>query len=139
MSMIKKSITVTDQQDAFIQAQIASGHYASDSEVIREALREKELRMAEIDSLRAKLIASEASGLSDRTPTDIRTAAAGAVAARHLAPETVTTAGVIGAGVQARLQIQAAHLVRPFARVLVHSRDPDNAARCAAELGATLE
>lgn len=75
MSMVKKSITVTDQQDEFIQAQIASGHYASDSEVIREALREKELRMAEIDALRAKLIASEASGLSDRTPTEIRIAA----------------------------------------------------------------
>ena len=52
--------------------------------------------------------------------TDIRTAAAGAVAARHLAPAEVTTAGVIGTGVQARLQIEAAHLVRPFQRVLVH-------------------
>jgi ornithine cyclodeaminase/alanine dehydrogenase-like protein (mu-crystallin family) len=37
--------------------------------------------------------------------TDLRTAAAGAVAARHLAPTNVETAGVIGAGVQARLQI----------------------------------
>ena len=45
--------------------------------------------------------------------TDIRTAAAGAVAARHLAPEKVETAGVIGTGVQARLQMKAAHLVRP--------------------------
>ena len=33
--------------------------------------------------------------------TDIRTAAAGAVAARHLAPQNVDTAGVIGTGVQA--------------------------------------
>ena len=72
MGMIKKSITVTDSQEAFIQAQLATGRYASDSEVIREALREKELRMAEIDALRAKLIASEASGLSDRTPEQIR-------------------------------------------------------------------
>lgn len=75
MSMIKKSITVTDSQEEFIQAQIASGHYASDSEVIREALREKELRIAEIDALRAKLIASEESGLSDFTPQDVRAAA----------------------------------------------------------------
>lgn len=75
MSMIKKSITVTDGQEAFIQAQIASGHYASDSEVIREALREKELRTAEIDVLRAKLVASELSGISNRTAEDIRTAA----------------------------------------------------------------
>ena len=70
--------------------------------------------------------------------TDIRTAAAGAVAARHLAPEEVTTAGVIGTGVQARLQMQAAHLVRPFQRVLVHGRDPAKAAACAADLAASL-
>lgn len=70
--------------------------------------------------------------------TDIRTAAAGAVAARHLAPERVTTAGVIGTGVQARLQIRAAHLVRPFSRVLVHGRDPDKAATCAADLARDL-
>jgi len=70
--------------------------------------------------------------------TDIRTAAAGAVAARHLAPAEVTTAGVIGTGVQARLQMQAAHLVRPFKKVLVHGRDPAKAAACAADLARTL-
>ena len=70
--------------------------------------------------------------------TDIRTAAAGAVAARHLAPETVTTAGVIGTGVQARLQIEAARLVRPFSRVLVHGRDMEKAAVCAGDLSRRL-
>ena len=44
MSMIKKNITVTAQQEEWIQAQLASGHYASDSEVVREAIREKQLR-----------------------------------------------------------------------------------------------
>lgn len=70
--------------------------------------------------------------------TDIRTAAAGAVAARHLAPDRVETAGVIGTGVQARLQMQAAHLVRPFARVLVHGRDTKKAHACADDLGKSL-
>ncbi|MDF0603071.1 ornithine cyclodeaminase family protein [Psychromarinibacter sp. C21-152] len=70
--------------------------------------------------------------------TELRTAAAGAVAARHLAPRTVETAGVLGTGVQARLQMRAAHLVRPFKRLLVWGRDPGKAAACAAELGATL-
>jgi ectoine utilization protein EutC len=69
--------------------------------------------------------------------TDVRTAAAGAVAARHLAPE-VETAGVIGTGVQARLQMHAAHLVRPFSRVLVWGRDAGKAAACAADIGAAL-
>lgn len=70
--------------------------------------------------------------------TDIRTAAAGAVAARHLAPERVETAGVIGTGVQARLQMRAAHLVRPFSRLLVWGRDADKAAACADDLARTL-
>ena len=71
--------------------------------------------------------------------TDIRTAAAGAVAARHLAPETVETAGVIGTGVQARLQIEAAHMVRPFSRVLVWGRDTAKAEACAADIAANLD
>jgi ornithine cyclodeaminase len=66
--------------------------------------------------------------------TDVRTAAAGAVAARYLAPSVVETAGVLGAGVQARLQIEAAYLVRPFRRVLVWSRDSGKAEACAADI-----
>lgn len=66
--------------------------------------------------------------------TDLRTAAAGAVAARHLAPARVATAGVLGTGVQARLQMRAAHLVRPFRRVLVWGRDAAKARACAADL-----
>ena len=70
--------------------------------------------------------------------TDIRTAAAGAVAARHLAPENVETAGVIGTGVQARLQIQAARLVRPFSKVLVWGRDMDKAAQCGNDIATAI-
>ncbi|MEO9902066.1 cyclodeaminase [Nisaea sp.] len=69
--------------------------------------------------------------------TDVRTAAAGAVAARHLAPN-VHTAGVIGTGVQARLQIEAAYLVRPFKRVLVWGRDKESAKKCADDLSDKL-
>src|SRR6056297_1816807 len=69
--------------------------------------------------------------------TDVRTAAAGAVAARHLTPE-VATAGVIGTGVQARLQIAAAHLVRPFDEVRVWGRDPARAAACAEDIARML-
>ena len=67
--------------------------------------------------------------------TEVRTAAAGAVAARILAPQQVDTAGVIGCGAQARLQIEAARLVRPFNKVLVWGRDQNKAARCAEDLG----
>ena len=70
--MIKKSITVTDQQENWIQNQVASGLYGNDSEVIREALREKQMRMAEIDLIRARLEAAEKTEFSDSTPEDIR-------------------------------------------------------------------
>lgn len=70
--------------------------------------------------------------------TDLRTAAAGAVAARHLAPQSVQTAGVIGAGVQAQLQMQAAFLVRPFEKGFVWGRDAPKARACAEDMTKTL-
>ncbi len=53
--------------------------------------------------------------------TDIRTGAAGAVAAKYLANENVTTVGVIGAGKQARYQMIGLKNVRDFKRVLIYS------------------
>lgn len=38
--------------------------------------------------------------------TDMRTAAAGAVAAKHLAPDNVRHIGIVGTGVQARMQLE---------------------------------
>lgn len=71
MPMIKKSITVTDQQDKWLQSQMATGNYGTDSEIIREALREKQMRMAEVEALRAKLIAAEQSGFSEKTAQEM--------------------------------------------------------------------
>jgi ornithine cyclodeaminase len=55
--------------------------------------------------------------------TDIRTGAAGAVAADCLARREVETIGVIGSGVQARHQIACLLEVRRFARVVAWSID----------------
>jgi antitoxin ParD1/3/4 len=71
MAMVKKSITVTGEQEKWIQAQMAAGHYGTDSELIREALREKQQHTAEIEAIRAALIEGENSGISDRTPNQI--------------------------------------------------------------------
>jgi ornithine cyclodeaminase len=70
--------------------------------------------------------------------TDLRTAAAGAVAARHLAPEVVQTVGVIGAGAQAELQVKALRLVREFSEMLVWARDPAKAEAYAGKMRAGL-
>ena len=64
--------------------------------------------------------------------TDIRTAAAGAVAARHLARADAATAAIIGAGAQARLQLAALCLVRPIRRAVLWSRDRAKAETLAA-------
>ena len=47
MPMVKKSISVTDRQDAWIKAQIASGHFGNESEVVRELIRERQMREQE--------------------------------------------------------------------------------------------
>ena len=70
--------------------------------------------------------------------TDIRTAAAGAVAAKWLAREDARQAGILGAGVQARLQLKALTLVRPIESAGLWARDPAKAAACATELSDEL-
>lgn len=67
--------------------------------------------------------------------TDLRTGAAGGVAARHLAPEHVWTVAVIGTGAQARYQLDALALERPgFTTVRVWGRSAEHAAACVADL-----
>jgi ornithine cyclodeaminase len=59
--------------------------------------------------------------------SDTRTAAAGALAARTLAPESVQTAAVLGAGVQAYWQTLALHRERPFNTLLIWARNGEKA------------
>lgn len=70
--------------------------------------------------------------------TDIRTAAAGAVAADALARLDADCAAILGAGMQARLQLQALALVRPLSRATVWARDPAKAQVFAAEMTQAL-
>ncbi|ALG90414.1 MULTISPECIES: ectoine utilization protein EutC [Actibacterium] len=70
--------------------------------------------------------------------TDIRTAAAGAVAARHLARADASHACILGAGMQARMQLRALSLVRPIRRATFWARDPARADAAAREMGAEL-
>ena len=73
--MVKKSISVTDHQDRWIKAQIQSGHFGNESEVVRELIRERQIReqetQADIEAIRSALIEGEQSGFSNRTPDDI--------------------------------------------------------------------
>lgn len=66
--------------------------------------------------------------------TAIRTAAAGAVAARWLSRENSRSVALIGAGEQAALQLQALRLVRRIEQVRVWARDEAKARAFAAQL-----
>lgn len=70
--------------------------------------------------------------------SDIRTAAAGALAARALAPAEVTTVTVVGAGAQAYWQVRALHRERPFAILQIVARDHSRAQRLGARLTEAL-
>jgi ornithine cyclodeaminase len=67
--------------------------------------------------------------------TDVRTAAAGAVAANHLAQKDASIVTVFGAGVQARLQLEALMLVRPVREIRVWARDHRKAQALVDQLG----
>lgn len=60
---MKRSISLPPEQDAFIQQQVASGRYASASEVVREALRALEARADNGPSDRARLQSDIQEGL----------------------------------------------------------------------------
>ena len=68
--------------------------------------------------------------------TDLRTAAAGAVAARALAPQAVSRIGILGSGVQARLQPLMLKHVTGCREIALHGRSAERVAMCAADLGA---
>ncbi|SDD33443.1 ornithine cyclodeaminase [Bradyrhizobium brasilense] len=71
--------------------------------------------------------------------TDVRTAAAGAVAAKYLARKDASVAAVLGAGNQAKLQLQALALVRPICEARIWARDAYKAKTVAQELSTVLK
>ena len=57
--------------------------------------------------------------------TDVRTAVAGAIAAKYLAPSEVAGIGILGTGIQARLQLQYLAPVTSCRKAIVCGRDQD--------------
>ncbi|MXZ79872.1 MAG: type II toxin-antitoxin system ParD family antitoxin [Gammaproteobacteria bacterium] len=79
MPMVKKSISVTGQQDIWIKAQVDTGRYGNESEVVRELIRERQIREQEtpeaILTVRTALVEAEESvkrkGYSKRSVDEI--------------------------------------------------------------------
>ncbi len=62
MATVRKTITLTGQQDDWIKAQVDAGDYTNDSEYTRDLIRREQERGAEIDPVRVALIEDEKSG-----------------------------------------------------------------------------
>ena len=68
MATIRKTITLTAQQDAWVKAQIANGDYTNDSEYFRDLVRHEQEKYR---LLRAAIGEGLASGPSDKTIGEI--------------------------------------------------------------------
>ena len=66
--MAALKISIADDQQEWIAAQVAAGRYASASDYIRELIRRDQLARK---SLRLALIDGERSGVSERTVSDV--------------------------------------------------------------------
>ncbi len=74
--------------------------------------------------------------MDGRLITEMRTAAVSALALDALAPQSATSLGILGSGVQARSHIQAFRLLRPALNdIRIWSRTPANAQRLVEEMG----
>lgn len=71
--------------------------------------------------------------------TDLRTAAAGAVAAEHLARKSIDKVAMIGTGTQGRLQMEALAKVRDFSMLRVWNRTSAGVEKYVAEMKKRLD
>ncbi|MEP5730852.1 MAG: type II toxin-antitoxin system ParD family antitoxin [Sulfitobacter sp.] len=71
--MSRLTISMPDQMNDWVEAQIATGRYGNVSEYFRDLVRrDQEKRDTSVQELRALLDQAEASGISDRSLEEIR-------------------------------------------------------------------
>ena len=75
MPMVTKNITLTDQENSWIESRFASGGYCNESEVISQLIQEQQVREhetpEEIAAIRAALIEGEKSGKCTQSVREI--------------------------------------------------------------------
>ncbi len=86
MAMVKKSISITNQQASWIRSQIATGHFGNESEVVRDLIRERQIQEQEtpeeIAAIHTAPVQGEQSGFSGKTIDEIWEAARAAEKAK---------------------------------------------------------
>jgi antitoxin ParD1/3/4 len=75
MATVRKTITLSTSQDAWIKSQIARGEFTNDSEYIRDLVKRDQSQQDRLASLRAAIAEGLDSGTSDQSLDDIWKAA----------------------------------------------------------------
>lgn len=71
MTTVRKTITLTQKQDAWIKAQIERGDFTNDSEYVRELIRRDQDRAMRFEALKQAITDGLESGVSDRAVAEI--------------------------------------------------------------------
>ena len=117
----------------------ASGHLGTKVVTVAPANRRKGLPVVQAVMLLLRADTGEPLAVMDgRVLTALRTAAASAVAIRHLAPPGAARVGIVGAGVQGRYHARFAAAVRPVEEIVVYDHRPGNLPPFAAHLADRL-
>ena len=75
MAIVRKTITLSESQDAWIKSQIARGAFTNDSEYIRDLVKRDQLQEDRLATLRAAIAEGLDSGTSDQSLDDVWSAA----------------------------------------------------------------
>lgn len=70
-TMVRQSISVSEPNDEWLKAQVASAEYSSKSEAINDLIRQARQRQLEIEHIRSELIKAEQSGFIDEQPDEL--------------------------------------------------------------------
>ena len=71
MTTVRKTITLTSQQEQWVKAQIAAGRFSSDSEYIRDLIRRDREENPSFYVLQSAIREGLESGVSERTIPEI--------------------------------------------------------------------
>ena len=71
MKTTRKTITLSEQQDAWVKARIDSGDYTNDSEYFRDMIRRDQQERSELLALKSAIQEGLDSGISKRSVREI--------------------------------------------------------------------
>ena len=83
--MATMNISLPDQMKAWVEEQAKSGRYANVSDVVRDLIRQEQIKAEKIANMQRLIDEGRASGISDRTMADIRAEALSRIAERRKA------------------------------------------------------